>query len=132
MGFNGDYLTVDYAKKMIKQMLRYLTAKAAKQLLPGAKINGVLFTGARDIEVPVSLTEDVLLTETQFIKILWDNNGPAGLVIRNDGIYFSDGNNLYSIVTITENNGSFTISSNVAIVENNETVTKTIGFIAED
>ena len=129
--FNEQYLTVDYFKKSIAQMKRYLVAFGAKRLIPGAKINGVLFNGAADVEVPVSTVRDVILTEGQFIKILWDNDGNAGLVLKRDGVFFTDGTNLYSIVTVTEDgNGGFNINSNVSIVENGATTTKSIGFLA--
>ncbi len=108
-------MTVDRFKYIFSQIKRFFCAPKAGQLYPGAKINGELFTGYNDIDIPVSPYKNIFLLDGQCISILFDNTDEKapGLVIKNDGIYFSTGDEFMPIVQITKNdNGTYTINNN--------------------
>ena len=122
-------ITLDNIKYIIAQMQAYFMAPFARQLTPGAKINGVLFNGYNDISIPSDPTRNIELLANNSVSILFDNDSEARMVMKNDGIYFDeagDGTKMLPIIQITkESSGKYSIVNNTVIAPQND---NTIGF----
>lgn len=115
---SANFATWDDVKEILRQIRGAFCAIASMRLAPGAKINGVLFDGTHDINIPVSLTDHVFLSSGQVIFLSFEDrpagasNDIPGFVLSNTGLYFSpgDGGDLVPLITATKNlDGTFTI-----------------------
>lgn len=124
---SDNFTTWSDLQEILKQIRGRFCSIASRRLSPGAKINGVLFDGSHDIQVPVSLSDHVFLSSGQVLFISFEDrpagasNDIPGFVLSNTGLYFSpgDGGDLVPLITATKNqDGTFTIEG-----MNGETVT---------
>lgn len=125
-------ITVEGIMYILRQMQAYFMAPFARRLLPGAKINGILFDGYSDISVPVNPTRNVELCADKCVTIEFEPNSDARMVMKNDGIYFDDGTgNMYPLLKVNKKDGGgYTVSSIVDIPAAESTnSTNQIGFV---
>lgn len=114
---SANFATWDDIKDLLTQFRGAFCSIASMRLRPGAKINGVLFDGTHDIDIPNSLQKPVFLTAGQMMGICYEDTGDGepcpGWVFQNDGIYFTpDGSleNAVPVVTAVKNqDGTFTV-----------------------
>jgi hypothetical protein len=125
-----DVLTVANMKHIIEYMQAHFQAPFARKLLPGAKINGILFDGYNDVSVPVLPTKNIELTADCSVSIMFANDSTARMVMARNGLYFWNGTELTPLIKVSKNtDGTFSITSNLTTTTAASTTKNTIGFV---
>jgi len=107
-------ITLSNMKYIIDLMHAYFFAPFARKLVPGARINGIIFNGTADVEVASSPMKNVELCSGKTVSVCFDSTSNARMVMTGRGIGFYDGKNLTELLSVSENeDGTYTIKNNI-------------------
>lgn len=107
-------ITLSNMKYIIDLMHAYFFAPFARKLVPGARINGIVFNGTADVEVASSPMKNVELCSGKTVSVCFNSTSNARMVMTGKGLGFYDGTNLTELLSVSENaDGTYTIKDNI-------------------